>query len=79
MSKYARRGLTLSLLPVAGLPCIAGAHTLAGEENLLAQLHHQLLGMHHLPLTAILIVSGIAVLWRYLHYIARQNGRHNRQ
>ena len=47
------------------------AHTLAGDESIPAQLGHQLLGFHHLPLTAIIIIGGIFVL-RHLS----RSGRH---
>ena len=81
MSKFARSKqemwrLTVSLLFVAGFAGVAGAHTLSTDEGLLPQLHHQVLGLHHLPLTAILIVSGIVIMWRYLHCNARQHGGH---
>jgi hypothetical protein len=49
----------------------ADAHTLAGDESIPAQLGHQFLGFHHLPLTAILIIGGIFVL-RHLS----RSGRH---
>ncbi len=62
------RQLILSLLLVAGFAGVAGAHTLSTDEGLLSQMHHQILGLHHLPLTAILIFSGIVVIWWYLHY-----------
>ena len=48
-------GLTL----FAGLPVVASAHTLAGDEGLIGQLEHQLLGSHHLPLTILLVVVGV--------------------
>jgi hypothetical protein len=37
----------------------ADAHTLAADESIALQLGHQVLGLHHLPLTALLIVGGI--------------------
>ena len=43
----------------AGLPAVASAHTLAGNEGLITQLQHELLGSHHLPLTILLIVVGV--------------------
>ena len=60
---------------LSGVSDVAGAHTLSGDENLLSQLGHQLLGLHHLPLTAILVFGGI-VLLRQLH---RTNRRDNRR
>ena len=48
-------GLTL----FAGLPAVASAHTLAGDEGLITQLQHELLGVHHLPLTILLVVVGV--------------------
>jgi hypothetical protein len=38
----------------------AMAHTLSFQEGV-AVLYHQLLGMHHLPLTLLLIVLGVAM------------------
>jgi hypothetical protein len=37
---------------------VAGAHVLAGDEGIPAQLGHQLIGWHHLPLTAISSSAG---------------------
>jgi len=58
--------LFLSLLLLAGVSPIASAHTLGSEDGILVQLWHQLLGLHHFPLTALLIVAGILLLrnWR---------------
>jgi hypothetical protein len=56
----------LGLMLLAGVSRIASAHTLGNEDGVLVQLWHQLLGLHHLPLTVLLIVAGIMVLrnWR---------------
>ena len=51
--------LSSVLILFAGLPGVASAHTLAGEEGLITQLQHELLGGHHLPLTIILVVVGV--------------------
>lgn len=67
----------LSLCLILGAAGLAGAHTLSGDESLPLQLGHQLLGLHHLPLTAILIFGGI-VLYRSLHRSARRNSKHPR-
>ena len=54
---------------VAGLVLLVGsvspayAHTLSWQEGSSA-LYHQLLGIHHLPLTVLLIVIGIALFAR---------------
>ncbi len=66
--------LILSLWLVSGVAGVADAHTLSGDEYLLAQLGHQLLGLHHLPLTAILIFGGI-VLFRFLRKTGRRDSR----
>jgi hypothetical protein len=66
--------LILSLYLVSGVASVAGAHTLSGDERLLSQLGHQLLGLHHLPLTAILVLGGI-VLFRQLHRSRRRVNR----
>jgi hypothetical protein len=38
------------------------AHTLATDESIPLQLGHQLLGLHHLPLTVLLLIGGIVLL-----------------
>ncbi len=55
---------------IAGLILLAGstpamAHTLSFQEGA-AALYHQLLGMHHLPFTLLLIVVGVALfrIWK---------------
>jgi len=57
--------LFLSLLLLAGVSRIASAHTLGNEDGVLAQLWHQMLGLHHFPLTVLLIVAGIMVIRRW--------------
>jgi heme/copper-type cytochrome/quinol oxidase subunit 3 len=54
---------TLALL--AGFVSPAYAHTLSIHEGL-AALYHQVLGMHHLPITILLVVIGIVLIrnWR---------------
>ncbi len=37
----------------------ANAHTLAADESFPLQLGHQILGLHQLPLTALLVIGGI--------------------
>ena len=55
---------------ITGMILLAGsspamAHTLSFQEGVVA-LYHQLLGMHHLPFTLLLVVIGVAVYrgWR---------------
>jgi hypothetical protein len=55
----------LGLMLLAGVSRIASAHTLGNEDGLLVQLWHQLLGLHHFPLTALLIVAGIILVRRW--------------
>ncbi len=43
---------------------VAEAHTLGGEESMPLQLGHQIIGLHHLPLTALLVIGGIFLLRR---------------
>jgi len=45
---------------------MAAAHTLGNEDGVIVQIWHQLLGLHHFPLTALLIVAGFVLLrtWR---------------
>ena len=58
----------LTLLLFAGVTRAADAHTLASDDGLPLQLLHQVLGLHHIPLAAILIVAGIVLLrLRYKH------------
>jgi hypothetical protein len=52
----------LSLFLFAGMIRVADAHTLAADDGLPTQLVHQLLGLHHLPITALLIVGVIVIL-----------------
>ncbi len=40
----------------------ANAHTLAADESFPLQLGHQILGLHHLPLTALLLIGGIVLV-----------------
>jgi len=54
-----------SLILFASMFRVADAHTLAADDGLAAQLLHQLLGLHHFPITATLIVGGIVVLGLY--------------
>lgn len=42
----------------------ADAHTLTGDAGIPAQLGHQFLGLHHLPLTAILVLGGVLIVRR---------------
>ena len=55
--------VTLTLL--AGFVSPAHAHTLSIHEGLTA-LYHQVLGIHHLPITMLLVVIGIVLIrnWR---------------
>jgi len=58
--------LLLSLILFAGVSRMATAHTLGSEDGVIVQLWHQILGLHHLPLTVLLIVAGVILLrhWR---------------
>ena len=62
----------LSLFLFVSMTPVANAHTLAADDGLVAQLLHQLLGLHHFPITATLIVGGIVVLGLYYRR-ARRN------
>jgi hypothetical protein len=64
--------LMTTLVLLAGPTSIAFAHTLTLDEGFRA-LYHQLLGMHHLPITVLLIVIGI-VLLRLHHKRSRSDG-----
>ena len=56
--------LISGLILFAGLPAVASAHTLAGDEGLITQLQHELLGLHHLPLTILLVIAGVVAYRR---------------
>ena len=60
--------LFTGLILLTGSISLANAHTLPGDEGLVTQLDHQLLGLHHLPLTLLLIAGGILLFrhWRTL-------------
>jgi hypothetical protein len=54
-----KKPLGLSLF--AGISGIAEAHTMTSDDDLPMQLVHQLLGSHHLPITALIVLVGILV------------------
>lgn len=55
--------LVAGLVLLTGFTSPAFAHTLSFHEGA-AAFYHQLLGTHHLPLTMLLIVVGIALFAR---------------
>ena len=55
--------LVAGLVLLTGFTSPAFAHTLSMHDGI-AALYHQLLGIHHLPLTVLLIVIGIALFAR---------------
>lgn len=58
--------LMTSLILLTGSANVTLAHSLPGDEGLMNQLDHQLLGLHHLPLTLLAIAAGVMLLrhWR---------------
>lgn len=56
-----RRLASLCLL-IAGLGT-AHAHEMTGDASILERLSHELVGLHHLPVTIVLVVAGV-VLYR---------------
>jgi hypothetical protein len=54
--------LFLSVYFLVAVSAAAEAHTLTADESMPLQLSHQLLGLHHLPLTALLLIGGIVLL-----------------
>jgi hydrogenase/urease accessory protein HupE len=56
MRKYLALFLLMAISPVAS------AHTAPTEDGLVTQFTHQLLGVHHLPLTALILVVGLVAL-----------------
>lgn len=55
----------------------SNAHILADDESIPLQLGHQILGLHHLPLMALLVISGI-FLFRYFNKFGRFDEKHMR-
>ncbi len=55
----------------------ANAHTLAADASMPLQLGHQILGLHHLPLTALLVVGGIFLV-RHFSHSGRFDNKHMR-
>ncbi len=53
----------MRLIPISfillAVSAAADAHTLAADEGISLQLGHQILSLHHLPLTALLLIGGI--------------------
>ena len=47
-------------------PLTAIAHEMAGEPGILERISHEFVGLHHLPITFVLVVSGV-VLFRLLN------------
>ena len=56
------KNLITSIALLAGLSSTAYAHPLSPHDGL-AAIYHQLLGIHHLPVTVLLIVIGIALFY----------------
>jgi EamA domain-containing membrane protein RarD len=54
--------LVAGLVLLTGFTSPAFAHTLSLHDGV-AAFYHQLLGAHHLPLTALLLVIGVALYW----------------
>jgi hypothetical protein len=54
--------LISSLLIILGATDIAVAHSLDGSHGLAEQVGHQLIGIHHFPLTILLIAAGYIAL-----------------
>jgi hypothetical protein len=50
-----------TLVLLAGSTTMALAHPLPEEEGVVAQLDHQVFGMHHLPLTILLVIIGVMI------------------
>lgn len=54
---------TLSILMLTlGASTTAAAHTLPDDVTLIERLAHQLAGVHHLPITLLLIICASALL-----------------
>ncbi len=46
-------------------PIAASAHVLDSIHGVITQLTHQLVGLHHLPMTILLVVIGAALFWSW--------------
>ena len=46
-----------------GMSAMAGAHEISSDASLLTRLGHEVVGLHHLPFTALLIVA-VLLSWR---------------
>ena len=56
----------------SGATDVAGAHTFVENQTFLAGIGHQLFGLHHLPLTLLLLVGGFLWFW---HCFNRDSAR----
>ena len=70
------RLIPISILLLA-ISAAADAHTLAADESMPLQLGHQILGLHHLPLTALLVVGGILII-RHFNRSDKYDQKHTR-
>lgn len=52
-------GLALTI----GCAATAAAHTLPIQDGIMRAVDHQLFGWHHLPLTLLLVVIGVAMYY----------------
>ncbi len=71
----------MRLIPISfillAVSTTANAHTLAADESMPLQFGHQILGLHHLPFTALLVIGGI-LLFRHCNKPGRCDDRHMR-
>lgn len=58
--------LKLFILSIALAAQPAYAHVLDSQDDLPDRLVHQLVGVHHLPVTLLLVVLGVIVAHRWL-------------
>jgi len=54
------RALT-SIMMLTGLVTAAQAHTLAASDGVVTALEHEIFGLHHLPVTLLLVVIGVVL------------------
>jgi hypothetical protein len=62
-----------SLIVLIGSADVAGAHSLGSGYSLADQLTHQVVGLHHLPMTIFLIAAGVILLRAGYRKAATQN------
>ena len=53
--------LSFGALPVLLAQGVSLAHVPGSEQTVVESMHHQLFGLHHLPMTALLLIVAVAL------------------